>query len=105
MQGLEVYGADGSLTFTTSDRLGRVVSIQDWVSSTIPANTWTQVVDPAYAGHLWGCFVPLYTIDAVADYAARSSNVLTDPVNHPGCIYVAATKNSSYPATLIYGVY
>jgi hypothetical protein len=116
-QGLQIFDAAGLLQFDTNARLGRLGYVGPCNTSGIPNNTWTQVVDPAYAGTLWGVCVPNYQIDIIDNQQLyfKIATVQVDPGNRPGQIMISGNWYNSdtgtvtdYPyqnSTLIYGVY
>jgi hypothetical protein len=96
-QGLQVFDASGHLQFDASASLGRVIYAGPTPQSGIPnsaltayQSTWTQVVDPAYAGRLWGILIPLFRVDGTdtKELYWPSGSISIDPVNHPGAVQV-----------------
>lgn len=91
------------MVFDSSAKLGRIISAQLWSASSIQPMTWTQVVDPAYAAHLWGLSIPLWPMDNANYYGHPNSPVMVDPAGHPGCVYVNLDKTQN--AIIVVGVY
>lgn len=103
MQGLIAYRPDGSVRFDASERLGRIVGMESWESSSIPFGQWAQVLPVGYAGEAWGMIVPLFGVDVAQFYSHTFGVVYVDHAAHPGQIFVAHNKNVNAPSLLIYG--
>lgn len=117
-QGLQAWDASGQLVLDLADRIGRVIYAGPCNASGIPNQVWTSVGLPAgYAGLLWGIMIPKYSLDSTVskELYLHQGSVQTDPVNHPGAIFINGTWYdpstsvvTTYPydnSTLVYGVY